>query len=275
MYQFSNCQVRLNIRISFQCDGVASLWLKMNDPHHWWLEFSNQICAYFGTLSLMLLYPHPVLAMSPSDACLPNDECLRTRSCVLPVSWPTRHRPSGICFSGLKLIQSWGVLTSILLNNGLVSIPMGKLNNNSTHKKHMTPFSTRLTHQKTMKPTSSQLCIAINQWIFQWTFWASNLQGIQDVFSFWPRHPPETTRMRRCTWPVTHVFDRDLTWPGWIYTAGNQHIPSQAARLSRWFSFSHFGGICYFEGFTLLSQKLEKNSARNGKPNDVSVISMQ
>ena len=207
MYQCSNCQVRLNIRISFQCDGVRILVAQNERPPTFmaWF-FSNQICAYFGTLSLVLLYPHPVLAMSPSDAFLPNDECLRTRSCVLPVSWPTRHRPSGICLSGLKLIQSWGVLTSILLNDGLVSIPMGKLNNNSTHKKHMTQFSTRLTHQKTMKPTSSQLCIAINQWIFQWTFWASNLQGIQDVFSFWPRHPPETTRMR-CTkciqmWPM-------------------------------------------------------------------------
>jgi len=32
-------------------------------------------------------------------------------------------------------------------------------------------------------------------------------------------------------------------------------IPTEGMVVRWWFSFSHFGGICYFEGITLLSQK--------------------
>ena len=195
--------------------GLHPCGSKWTTPQRWWLEFSNQICASFGTLSLVLLYAHPVLAMSPSDAFLPNDECLRTRSCVLPVSWPTRHRPSGICFSGLKLIQSWGVLTSILLNDDLLSIPNGKTKQQfNTQKTYDAVFNKAHSSKNNETNIFSALCIAINQWIFQWTFWASNLQGIQDVFSFWPRHPQETTRMRRCTkCDHVHLHCWELIYP--------------------------------------------------------------
>ena len=152
---------------------------KWTTPQHSWLEFSNQICASFGTLSLMLLYPHPVLAMSPSDACLPNDECLRTRSCVLPVSWPTRHRPSGICFSGLKLIQSWGVLTSILLNDGLVSIPIGKTKQQFNTQKHKDAVFNKA-HSSKNNETNIFTAVHCNQ----------SMDLPMDLLSFQPpRHP--------------------------------------------------------------------------------------